>query len=229
MDCVTILARTVESSGRTPEAVEGAVVPVDVIWERITSLDLLEALTFISFGVVCLFYGWRIFKILVTISFALLGLLVGVWTNRLLIGGNVIWLAAITTVVFAFLSVPLMRWGVSILGAVAGGVLTGGAWLALELPEKYIWAGGLIGFIAGGMISFIVFKAAVMLFTSLGGSGLIVVGTLAILYNYMGASEKLQLLVFDQKWFLPVVLVVPMAIGMLLQNKFIKGTKDWNI
>jgi len=232
MDSVTILAGAVESSSRTPEAAEaaeGAVVPIDVIWERIISLDLLEALTFISFGVVCLFYGWRVFKILVTICFALLGLLVGVWTNRLLIGGNVIWLAAITTVVFAFLSVPLMRWGVSILGAVAGGVLTSGAWLALELPEKYIWAGGLIGLIAGGMISFIIFKAAVMLFTSLGGSGLIVVGTLAILYNYMGASERLQLLVFDQKWFLPVVLVVPMAIGMLLQNKFIKGARDWNI
>ncbi len=36
-------------------------------WQLVSDLHVVEALTFISFGVVCLFYGWRIFKILVTI------------------------------------------------------------------------------------------------------------------------------------------------------------------
>ena len=57
-------------------------MPLKVVWEHISSLDLVEALTFISFGVVCLFYGWRIFKILVTICFGLVGLGVGVWANN---------------------------------------------------------------------------------------------------------------------------------------------------
>ena len=226
MDSFIILAQAAETAGETTQ---GKVVPVDLIWQQITSLELLEALTFISFGAVCLFYGWRVFKILVIISFALIGLFVGVYINRTLIGGNGVWLGIITMVLFGFFSVPMMRWGVSILGAAAGGMLTGGAWYALRLPEQYIWAGALAGVIAGGMISFIIFKIAVMLFTSFGGGVLVVVGVLAIMYEYMGAADDVENLVFTQKWFLPVVLLVPMALGIFFQNKFIKSSKDWSV
>ena len=226
MDSFIILAQAAETAGETTQ---GKVVPVDLIWQQITSLGLLEALTFISFGVVCLFYGWRVFKILVIISFALIGLFVGVYINRTLIGGNGVWLGIIAMVLFGFFSVPMMRWGVSILGAAAGGMLTGGAWYALRLPEQYIWAGALVGVIAGGMISFIIFKIAVMLFTSFGGGVLVVVGVLAIMYEYMGAADDVENLVFTQKWFLPLVLLVPMALGIFFQNKFIKSSKDWSV
>ncbi|UCG56604.1 MAG: hypothetical protein JSU70_17285 [Phycisphaerales bacterium] len=223
MDCIAILAQTSAGSGA-----EAVTIPVQRIWEQIVSLNLVEALTFISFGTVCLLYGWRVFKILVTICFALLGLLLGVWANKL-IGGNVMWLSIICMVILAVLSVPLMRWGVSVLGAAAGGVLTGGGWLALNLPQQYIWAGALVGVVAGGMISFIVFKVAVILFTSLGGSGLMVVGIMAVLYQYMGAAEKLEEFVFDVKWFLPAALLAPMVVGVILQHKFIKGAQDWTV
>jgi hypothetical protein len=229
MDYFTILAQAADSSEQAPSAAEQGIVPIDLIWNNITSLNLVEALTFISFGAVCLFYGWRVFKMLVTICFGLLGLFAGVWVNKALIGGDVIWLSIIFIAVFAFLSVPLMRWGVSALGAAAGGVLTGGAWLATGLPEQYIWAGGLIGLVAGGMISFIIFKAAVMMFTSLGGSGLMVVGILAVLYQYIGAAEKLEQLVFNHRWFLPALLIGPMALGVFLQNRFISRAKDWKV
>ena len=224
---ITILAQATETTTR--ETAGEGIIPKDLIWEHITSLGLVEALTFISFGAVCLFYGWRVFKILVTISFALLGLLVGIWANKTLIEGNVIWLGALSAALFALMSIPLMKWGVMLLGAAAGGVLTGGGWLATGLPERYIWAGALIGVVAGAMISFIVFKIAVMLFTSLGGSSLMTVGVLAVLYKYTGAAERLQELVFNEKWFLPLLLVVPMAVGIILQNKFIKGAKDWTV
>ena len=226
MDSVTILAQTLETAGLTTQ---GKVVPVELFWNQVTSLELLEALTFISFGVVCLFYGWRVFKILVVISFALIGLMVGVYTNQRLIGGSGVWMGIIAMVLFAVFSVPMMRWGVSILGAAAGGILTGGAWYALRLPEQYIWAGGLVGVIAGGMISFIIFKNAVLLVTSFGGSVLVVVGALAIMYDYMSATVDVQQLLFTQKWFLPAALLGPMAVGIFCQNKFIKGSHDWSV
>jgi hypothetical protein len=227
MDMLTILAQAAETTAR--KAAGEGTVPTDLIWEHITSLGLVEALTFISFGVVCLFYGWRVFKILVTICFAMVGLLLGVWANKSLIGGNVIWLGVMSAALFALMSIPLMRWGVMLLGAAAGGIMTGGGWLAMGMPERYIWAGALVGVVAGAMISFIVFKIAVMLFTSLGGSALMVVGVLAILYKYMGAAEKLQDLFFNKKWFLPLMLLTPMVIGIILQYKFIKGAKDWSV
>jgi hypothetical protein len=215
-------------SAAASEPPEQEIVPFDIMWKYISSLGLVEALTFISFGTVCLFYGWRIFKILVTICFGLLGLLLGVWANQHLINGDVIWLSLICVVFFAVLSVPFMRWGVTLLGALSGGILTAGVWLAAGLPQEYFWAGGLVGFIAGGMISFIIFKIAVMLFTSLGGSFLMVVGIMAILYRYMVQGDQFQSFVQANAWFLPTLLLVPMGLGIFLQNRFSKASQDWS-
>ena len=228
MDSVTILARAVEPAMRTTEPVEEGIVPINFIWEQIVELSLVEALAFICFGVVCLLYGWRIFKILVTLCFALVGLFGGLMVNEKLVGGNGMWLGLMGIVMMGVLSLPLMRWGVSALGAVAGGILTGGIWYAFALPDGYIWAGALAGLIAGGMISFIVFKLAVVLFTSFGGGALIVTAVLAVLHAYFD-PEKVRILVFDYRWFLPVALIVPTLVGIIVQNKFISGSKDWNI
>ncbi len=208
---------------------EQKVVPLDVIWQHISSLDLVEALTFVSFGLVCLLYGWRIFKVLVTICFGLVGLGIGIYINEELVHGDAIWLAMFSVLVFAIFSIPLMRWGVSALGAISGGILTAGLWLTLGLPQEYLWMGGLIGLIAGGMISFIIFKIAVILFTSLGGSTLMTVGILAVLYGYMINRERLETLVFDQPWFLPVLILVPMAIGLIVQHRLIQTAQDWSV
>lgn len=229
MDLVTILAQTVETATQTPQA-QPTVIPLDWIWGHVTSLNLLEALTFISFGSVCLLYGWRVFKILVVISFAILGLVAGVIVSDRILGQeNQVAGGVIGLVAAAALSVPLMRWAVSVLGAVAGGILTSGLWYAFGLNENYILAGAIIGIVAGGMISFIVFKIAVMLFSSLGGGGLIVIGILALLYRYPDTTEQVQELVYNQRWFLPVALMVPMVVGIILQNKFIKGSQDWSV
>jgi hypothetical protein len=202
-------------------------VPVDVMWKHITSLDLVESVTFVAFGVVWLFYGWRVFKILVTICFGLLGLFLGLWANESFVGGNGFWLGLICVVFFAVLSIPLMRWGVCLLGATSGGILTAGVWLALGLPEQYIWAGGLVGLIAGGMISFIVFKIAVILFTSLGGSILLTLGVLAIVCSEVMSGNELRNFVDKNQWFLPALLLAPMAVGIYLQHKFIKSDQSW--
>jgi hypothetical protein len=212
----------------TNQPAEEGIAPINFIWDQIVELSLVEALAFICFGIVCLLYGWRIFKILVTLCFALVGLFGGLMINEKLVGGNGMWLGLMGSVMMGVLSLPLMRWGVSALGAVAGGILTGGIWYACALPDKYILAGALAGLIAGGMISFIVFKLAVVLFTSFGGGALIVTAILAVLYSYFDAG-KVQTLVFDYRWFLPVAFIVPTIVGIIVQNKFISSSKDWNI
>ena len=108
----------------------------------------------------------------------MLGLFAGMRVGEMMSStDSVLWGGIIGLVVLAVLSIPLMRWAVSILGAVAGGIITSGLWYACGLPEQYLWAGAIIGIVAGGMISFIVFRISVMLFTSLGGAMLIIVGT----------------------------------------------------
>jgi len=227
MDFVAILA---ETAGNAQQAAKGSIVPVDVIWQNVTALNLLEAMTFISFGIVCLFYGWRVFKLLVIISFALLGMVLGTVAGHRIGGENSqVWGGVVGLVIMAAASVKLTQWAVSLLGALAGAIVTAGIWYAAKLPEEYIWAGGLVGVVGGGMISFVVFKISVMLFTSLGGSALLVTGVLALLHLYQPTADKVWELVFTKQWFLPTVLIVPMLVGMYVQNRFIKGSKDWNI
>ena len=226
MDCLTILAQAAENAGSG--AADGQVIPIDLFWKHITALNQLEAFIFISFGVVWLFYGWRVFKILVVISFALLGLALGTFVSGRIVGWNNQLVGGVVGMaLLAVLSVPLMRWAVSLLGALAGAVFTAGIWYACGLNEQYIWAGALIGMVAGGMISFIVFRVAVILFSSMGGGALIVTGILALLYRY--TQLPIEHVVLHLKWVLPVTLMLPMLIGLVAQHKFVKASKEWEI
>ncbi len=212
----------------TDKASSQTLIPMGEMWKHISSLDIVEALTFISFGTVCLFYGWRVFKILVTICFGLLGLILGTWANAQLIQGNGIWLELICAIFFAALSIPFMRWGVTVLGALSGAILISGIWLAAGLQENSVWIGALFGVVIGGLVSFHVFKIAVILFTGLGGSVLLAMGALAVLYNERVIENKqLETFVQQHAWFLPVFLLAPLGVGVYLQYRSSKGAPEF--
>jgi hypothetical protein len=214
--------------GAAEKASQHNIIPMDQVWKHISSLDLVEALTFISFGTVCLFYGWRVFKILVTICFGLLGLGLGAGANSQVIHGNGMWLALICAIFFAALSVPFMRWGVTILGALSGAILIAGVWLAAGLQENSMWMGAVFGLVVGGLVSFHIFKVAVILFTGLGGSVLLAMGALAVLYNeQVIKSKELEDYVVRNPWFLPVFLLAPLAFGVYLQYRSSKGAPEF--
>jgi hypothetical protein len=229
MEPLTILAQAARSS---PEPVFFRVQTViDSLWEQVTTLSWLQAVIAISFGMVYLLYGWRIFRVMVAICFGLVGLFAGIKIGSRFgseILGGIIGLSAL-----AGASIPLMRWAVSLLGAISGGIITSGIWYAFELPERYMPAGALIGIIAGGMISFIVFKVAVMLFTSFGGGILIITGLLSLFYHYESIqnppTETVRTMLYNHHWFLPVLLMAPTLIGIIVQNKFIKSSKSWSV
>src|SRR4030042_5356531 len=83
MDCFAILA---QAAGGAGAGAGSATRQITNFWEHVISLGQLEAFMFISFGVVWLFYGWRVFKVLVVISFALLGLGLGMAARRVIQG-----------------------------------------------------------------------------------------------------------------------------------------------
>jgi hypothetical protein len=202
---------------------------LDFIWQQTTLLTWLQAVIGISFGVIVLMYGWRIYKALTVIGFGILGLYVGLWIgtqfHKPLPG------AIVGCALLVILAIPLMKWAVAVLGAVAGGILAAGIWHSCNLPQEYVWAGGLVGFVAGGMISFVVFKLAVMLFTSLSGTSLIVIGAFALIYRYETfASDPptthLNHLYYSNAWFLPLLLTAGTLLGIILQFGVLKGSKE---
>ncbi len=205
---------------------------LNFIWQQITDLSWLHAVMAISVGIVYMLYGWRIFRVLVEICFGLTGMFLGIYAGANF--GSQIWGGIMGLVLLAIVAVPLMKWCVSILGAVAGGAMTGGLWYAFGLPLDYIWAGAIIGVVGGGLISFILLKASVMLFTGLGGSIIMMVGVLSLLYQYETQilnppTQYVYEYVYHHKWFLPVVIIIPTIIGMIMQHRFIKQSRDWQI
>ncbi len=202
---------------------------LDFIWQQATILTWLQAVIGISFGVIILMYGWRIYKALTVIGFGLIGLYAGLWIGEqfqkalpgAIIGGALL----------VILAIPLMRWAVAVLGAVAGGILSAGIWHSCNLPQQFVWAGALTGIVAGFMISFVVFKLSVMLFTSLSGTSLIIVGVFALMYRYETfacdpPTTHLNDLYYGNGWFLPLLLIAGTLLGILLQFRSTKSSND---
>lgn len=120
MNFMSILAQV-----ETVEPESAQVVPLDAIWTQITALTWLQAVIAVSFGIVYLLYGWRIFRILVVICFGLFGMWLGIKLGAKT-GNSEMWGGVLGLAVFAGVSAPLMKWCVSILGAAAGGLVTSG-------------------------------------------------------------------------------------------------------
>jgi hypothetical protein len=228
MDTFFVLAETTRSAHQQ-------IVSMDIFWEQVVKLSWLEALIAVSFGAVYLIYGWRIFKVLAVVSFGMIGLFLGMELGRKMgtESSAIMWGGIIGLIILAVISIPLMHWAVSILGAAAGGIITSCIWYALGLPHQYILAGAVIGIVAGGMISFIVFKISVMLFTSLGGAILIITGLLALAHLYeIHQTENpdfIYSLVYQYNWFMPAILIFTTFVGMVIQNKLVKGASDWKL
>jgi hypothetical protein len=205
---------------------------LDQIWQQATTLSWFQAVLAIAFGIIPLMYGWRIYKLLTVIGLGLLGLYIGKLVGHHF--DKVILCTVAGTILFVILALPLMRWAVSILGAVAGGIIAAGVWHACNLPQQFVWAGALVGVVSGGMLSFVVFKLAVMLYTSFEGASLIIIGVFALIYRYETyvndpPTMNLNHLYYDNHWFLPLLLIAGTCLGIILQFRFLKGSKDWSV
>ena len=235
MDLTSLLSTVTEQASATSPLFDVGEAKLS-LYELISDLHWLYAMLLLSVGVVYLLYGWRIFRALVVISFGFIGMFLGMLSADKLSSNDhaLMWGGIIGMVLFAAIAVPLMKWCVSVLGAVSGGIVTSGIWIALDLSDTYLPAGFIVGFIAGGLISFIMLKVSVMLFTSLGGSLITVTGLLALLYQYdVKVSDPMTFytynLILTHPWFLPLAIIIPTIAGMLVQNKLIKHSPQWEI
>ena len=201
---------------------------VTLFWQQSNAMTWFHAVLAIAFGIIYMFYGWKIFRVLVAISFGLLGMLIGIHLGEYL--GNMVWGGIIGTFSLGLLAIPMFKWAVSALGALAGSIIIGGLWHAVHMPQNYLWVGAVFGLIVGGLLSFLIFKFMVTLITSLSGSILMASGMLQLIYLYeqtfVPPTNKVQNFVNNENWFIPLVIFLPTAISMFAQYRFIKGSGD---
>ena len=101
-----------------PENTQAVYSLIADVWKFVGDLSWVEAVLAVSFGVVYMLYGWRIFRILVVICFGLIGMILGMLAGQELSGPgsttSQVMGGLLGCAVLAFVAVPLMKWCVSL-------------------------------------------------------------------------------------------------------------------
>ncbi len=167
-------------------------------------------------GIVYLLWGWYAYKWLVTLNAvmfgAYFGAAVGQRAEGMMIG------AVAGGLICAAITYPLMKYAVAVMGGVFGGMVGAAVWQTSGLESHYAWAGGLTGLVFFGMLSFIIFKMSLMLYTSLQGSVMLIFGLLGLIYKYQDAAPRLNESLNANTMLLPVAIFIALLVGMIFQQ-----------
>jgi len=167
-------------------------------------------------GIVFLLFGWYMYRALVTLNAALFGAYIGAYigsrTNDALAG------ALIGGFTAAALTWPMMKWAVAVMGGLLGAMLGTSLWRSFGLEPQVAWAGGLSGLIFFGMLSFILFRGSVIMYTSLQGAFMLIFGALGVIYKYQSIAPSITTNMTARSFMLPSMVFVPAVFGLIYQQ-----------
>jgi hypothetical protein len=167
-------------------------------------------------GIIFLLWGYPIFRYLIMFNFGVVGAYLGASLGKT--GDTALAGALIGGFLAAALAWPMMKWAVALTGAGIGTILGAAIWRASGQDPAFDWAGGLTGCVAFGMLSFIIFRGGIILYTSLQGGALLASGMLALLEKYPSVGPSLTEHLTAQRFLLPTAIVIPAVIGLIFQH-----------
>jgi hypothetical protein len=180
------------------------------------SMGPLMAAAMVLAGVIYLAFGVYAYRALVCANACVAGAYIGALLGHK--GGNAVAGALVGGFVATAVTWPLMKYAVAAMGGVFGLLLGASVWRAVGLDPQFAWAGGGMGLIFFGMLSFLLFRGSVMMFTSLQGSVMLVFGLLGLIYKYQDMGPRLNASLSDKSFLLPLAIFVPATIGLIYQQ-----------
>jgi hypothetical protein len=175
------------------------------------------ALLLILLGAVYLLYGWSIFKVLITLNVAIVGAYAGAALGQHF-GAMALPGGLVGAVVSAAVAYPLMKWAVAVMGGICGALVGASVWLSAGLPADLAWAGAMTGLVGFGMFSFILFRGSIIMYTSIQGALMVIVGVLGLAYKYQEFSPRITQGVSGQPFMLPLMVLIPTILGLIYQQ-----------
>ncbi|MFP4054739.1 MAG: hypothetical protein ACLFV7_12830 [Phycisphaerae bacterium] len=217
-------ATTVQSGGET--FLPRLEVPTQA--EYIQYLDTVGFLTgavLLACGLVYLLQGWKTVKVLIVINAAAIGAFAGVYIGEHLQGDNApLYCGIAGAVLLGAMALPTFKYALSVMGGLGGSVLGYMIWRyaadAVGRPGmlEHAWAGALIGLILLGLLAFALFQLAVVVFTSVQGSVMVVTGLLGLLMKHAALRDALRDSLKANVHLIPLLILVPAAIGFIVQE-----------
>ena len=208
---------------------------IDALAHPDTMIDTLGQTTwvvgaiFLTVGLLCMLQGYKLYKGVVLLTALGMGIVVGYKLGQHIQAEVIV--AGCLGVLLAVVAWPFMKFAVAICGGLAGAFLGANAWSAISthlssvsesinLPPDAYWAGALCGLLLFGLLSFILFELSVVMFTSVSGSVLAVMGVIALLLQVTAWHDSIASSLKSNPLIMPMLIVVPAVIGLVIQYHF---------
>ena len=205
--------------GQSPEGI------AQELWQRMMFQHPLEmGLVFLVLGLVFLLYGYKLYKILVSVVFAGIGGLVG-----MLIGvhfGAPGWLIGlIGAIVLGILAWPLFRIGWGILGGAVFAAIALPFAVALTQSPVLGYTLAAVAFIAGMVLTIVLMRPLIIISTSISGAATLVEGVLLMLIRWPSAGDPIRAALESKPYLFVVLVALPAILGAILQWRDTAGAK----
>lgn len=185
--------------------------------DALAKAELFIPITVLIGGAAILLFGWKTYKFIVVLNCIALGFWVGSVLGE---SAQIAWVSAIIGgLVLGAISWPFMKYAVAISGAAVGFVVGMCIWTYFQPQHVSLaWAGGLVGMVLFGMLSFTLFKTNVILFTCVQGAAMLVLGTSAILIKHSPWQKEIYHSLTQKPILIPLLTLSLAILGMLLQH-----------
>ncbi|MGC8624607.1 MAG: hypothetical protein ACP5VQ_05020 [Phycisphaerae bacterium] len=197
-----------------------------VLLQSWSQLLWLWDLALLLLGFVFLFTARRTYRTLIMANCAALGWYLAMFlAHWSWIAGAV---AALIGTVLGVLLVPMMRIALFILGAIAGGAVGVALWHVYKQSPDYRWVPAMLGVIVLGIAGLYIFDIMAVLFCTLEGSILIVIGATGLILRYGTANLRhaYAVKISSHPINLLAVIIGITCIGLLVQLSFTTASKD---
>lgn len=195
---------------------------------HLQSMSIVWAVIFLTIGMVCLLNGYKFYRPVTVVLAAAVGAFSGYALGQKINAEEYI-VAACFGALLGVGCMPLMKYAVAAMGGLTGAFVGANAWSAIvHLTAKqaqgpppaadHYWVGALVGLIIFGMLAFILFKLSIVVFTSVSGSTLSVIGGMALLLQVPEWQNSVQDSLSSHAIVLPLLVMVPAIIGLILQE-----------
>ena len=191
--------------------------------DLLNAMNLHIAVVVFIVGLISLFIGWRVYRILLFVAGALVGSIAGSTIAHLTQSAITadphypLIVALIVGSLFAFLAIPYIRFALFALAGLAGGYAFFLAGHAMQVNADFRKYFALAGFVVCGLVSFAFFEVIIVIGTSFLGAGAIVTSVLFFVKDVPIYADIMQ----KYSWLLPVVLAGIAVFGMLVQFKLL--------
>lgn len=166
-------------------------------------------------GLGLMLLGWRVWRVCVLLSFALIGALFAAW----LAGPcDEQWLYALGGgALLGLLSYKPVTLAVSLLGGLIGGALVMQCLSSIGLSGLALWVSGAAALIACTAVSFLNRQHVVVIVTAFLGAALLLSGVAAWVMHSPGFFDHLRTMATDSVIVLPFLLLVPTIMSSFYQ------------